>query len=137
MPRKLTDMQVSFLEHLYDILQNEPTVRNKYREAAIRAGYSINEKSNHVMKIARSLKDEITEMTKDLLVEGGPEAAQTMIDIMRGVPGSDGSSRDRMAAAGNILDRGVGVTKVEKMAVVVSPGLMFLPPKDAPQTEEE
>lgn len=137
MPRQLTEKQQAFLQHLYDILQKEPSIPNKYREAAIRAGYSINEKSNHVMKIARSLKDEITEMTKDLLVEGGPEAAQTMIDIMRGVPGSDGSARDRMAAAGNILDRGVGVTKVEKMAVEVSPGLMFLPPKDAPQEEED
>jgi len=136
--KKLTEKQSAFLDHLYEILQNEPTVRNKYREAALRAGYSVGTSSNHVKEIARSLKDEITEMTKDLLVEAGPEAAGTMVDVMRGVSGEQGgASRDRMQAAMNILDRGVGITKEEKIAVEVKPGLMFLPPKDVSTEDAE
>lgn len=131
MAKNLTEKQAAFLEHLYDILQNEPDIRNKYREAAIRAGYSVDVNSSNVRRIARSLKDEITELAKDVLVEAGPEAAGTMVEVMRGVTGErGGASRDRMQAAMNILDRGVGVTKEEKIAVEVKPGLMFLPPKD-------
>lgn len=120
-------MRDAFLEHYRNILENEPGVKNPVKEAVFRAGYS--QPETQWSRVAKIHRDAIIELTKDILSDAGPEAAMSMIRVMRGDHGEEGAARDKMTAAMQILDRGVGVTKVEKMEIEVAPGLVALPVK--------
>ena len=134
MSKNLTEKQEAFLDALQDIILNEPEVSNYYKEAALRAGYEGYEKN--YMRIAKALSDEISDITKSVLVSAGPQAAGTMVAIMQG-KSSDGAARDKLSAASNILDRGVGIVKVDKQEVDVKGGVILLPPKRSEDDYEE
>lgn len=121
-------LKEKFLSSLRDILENEPEIKNPVREAVARAGYS--QPEFQWSRVANNYKDEIIGLTRDILLETGPEAAITLVRIMRGDSNVSLAARDRLSAALNILDRGPGVVKVEKVEVEVKPGVVALPVKD-------
>lgn len=125
-------MRDAFLDHYRDILETEPGIKNPVREAVKRAGYS--QPDTQWPRVAKNYREQLIELTKDILSDAGPEAAMTMVKVMRGEHGAEGAARDKIAAASQVLDRGVGVTKVEKMEIEVAPGLVALPAK-APAQE--
>ena len=126
MSRVLTDMQRAFIEHLFsDECKGNPTLAKRM------AGYSDSVSATTVM---RGLSEEITEVTRRYLSQHGPAAAMAMVESL----GMDGpvppDSREKMAAAREILDRGVGVVKTDRLEVEgVKAGIVFLPPKDPEQ----
>lgn len=120
----------AFLMHVRELLENpDPEVKNIMREAVTRAGYS--QPDTQWPRVVKNYRDEIVDLTKDILSESGPEAAMTLVGVMRGSHGDNGAARDKLAAALNILDRGVGIVKVEKVEIEQKPGLVALPPKEA------
>lgn len=121
----------AFLMHVRDLLENpDPAIKNIMREAVTRAGYS--QPDTQWPRVVKNYRDEIVDLTKDILSESGPEAAMTLLAVMRGAHGENGAARDKLAAALNVLDRGVGIVKVEKIEIEQKPGLVALPPKEAP-----
>lgn len=136
---KIPTQKDKFLYHLREILENPENPDNvgviPVKEAVRRAGYS--QPDTQWWRVAKNHKDDIIELTKDLLVESGPEAAQTLIAVMRGSHGENGAARDKLSAALNVLDRGTGIVKVEKVEVEHKPGLIALPPKEAAETPED
>ena len=108
--------------------------------AAKEAGYS----GNHY-QVVKSLKNEILDLTTDILANSAPEAAVRLVDIMRTdkpIP----QISNKLQAAQTILDR-VGVTKKERLEVdhkTNSGGVFILPAKkeveyvvEGEYTEEE
>lgn len=134
--KHLTDLQQKFVWHLRDILENpgrteNKNVKNHVKEACIRAGYA--DADRNWWNVSRNMRDVIIDITKDVLSEAGPKAAATLVSIMNGDDDGQGSARDRISAATNVLDRGVGVVKVEKVEVSAPPGVVLLPAKKQQQ----
>jgi len=69
----LTDMQERFLEVLFD-----EDVRGDITKAAQKAGY--NSPDNNAWRIARALKEQIIELTKDYLAINGPLASFSSLE---------------------------------------------------------
>jgi len=120
--RSLTEMQQKFLDALVDT--------GDFRTAMDIAGYS---KTHPISSMVASLKEEITERAEHLLAYSSIKAATAMSDVLDN-PTAIGT-KERMAAAREILDR-VGVVKRDKVDVNVQTpnGLFILPPK---KTEEQ
>ena len=97
------------------------------------AGYS-----SHYHHVVKSLKNEILELTNEILANSAPKAAFKLVEIME-------SSRpivqanNKLAAAQTLLDR-VGVSKVDKVDVnhsVNSSGIFLMPDKAPIELPEE
>jgi len=122
--KTLTDKQQKFLDCLVEHNGNA-------KLAAKEAGYS----GNHY-QVVKALKNEILDLTTDILANSAPEAAVRLVDIMRTdkpIP----QITNKLQAAQTILDR-VGVTKTERIEVdhKTSGGVFILPAKKEPITIE-
>ncbi len=122
----LTDMQVQALKNFAD---------NGYtdiRQALLDAGYS----PNNLTVAARSLKNEILELTESILVTSGPRAANRIIEIMNSDENVSQAS-NKLDAAKTVLDR-IGMGKKEQLDVnhQVSGGVALLPPKKVIDAED-
>ena len=122
--KTLTEKQQKFLDCLVEHNGNA-------KLAAEKAGYS----GNHY-QVVKSLKNEILDLTTDILANSAPEAAVRLVDIMRTdkpIP----QISNKLQAAQTILDR-VGVTKQERVEVnhKTSGGVFILPAKKEPITIE-
>jgi phage terminase small subunit len=122
--KTLTEKQQKFLDCLIESNGNA-------KQAAKEAGYS----GNHY-QVVKSLKNEILDLTTDILANSAPEAAVRLVDIMRTdkpIP----QIANKLQAAQTILDR-VGVTKQERVEVnhKTSGGVFILPAKKEPITIE-
>ncbi len=118
--KNLTEKQQKFLDCLVETKGNA-------KEAAELAGYS----GNHY-QVVRALKNEILDLTTDILATSAPEAAVRLVDIMRtGKPIPQ--ITNKLQAAQTILDR-VGVTKTERIEVdhKTNGGVFILPAKKEP-----
>ena len=124
----ITDMQERFLEVLF-----EEEVKGDIKKAAKMAGYNAPDKN--AWRIARALKDEIIERTKEYLAVHGPKAAGIFIAALNDGPNVPGV-KERLLAAREILDRS-GVIKTEQITIDTPGTLFILPPKDIPQHAKE
>ena len=124
--RQLTEKQQSFLDYLVE-------TQGDAKQAAELAGYS-----SHYHHVVKSLKNEILELTNEILANSAPKAAFKLVEIME-------SSRpivqanNKLAAAQTLLDR-VGVSKVDKVDVnhsVNSSGIFLMPNKSPIELPEE
>ena len=103
--RQLTEKQQSFLDYLVE-------TQGDAKQAAELAGYS-----SHYHHVVKSLKNEILELTNEILANSAPKAAFKLVEIME-------SSRpivqanNKLAAAQTLLDR-VGVSKVDKVGMLM------------------
>jgi len=116
-PKELTNKQQLFLDSLVET-QGDP------KKAAAIAGYS----GGHY-QVLKSLKNEVLELTKDVLAHNAPKAAFKLLEIMesdRPIP----QANNKIVAAQSVLDR-VGVSKTEKLDVnhQVSAGIFLMPDK--------
>ena len=124
----ITDMQERFLEVLFD-----KEVKGDIQKAAKLAGYNAPDKN--AWRIARALKDEIIERTKDYLAVHGPQAASAFITALNDGPNVPGV-KERLLAAREVLDRS-GVIKTEQITIDTPGTLFILPSKDIPQHAKE
>ena len=116
-PKELTNKQQLFLDSLVET-QGDP------KKAAAIAGYS----GGHY-QVLKALKNEVLELTKDVLAHNAPKAAFKLLEIMesdRPIP----QANNKIVAAQSVLDR-VGVSKTEKLDVnhQVSAGIFLMPDK--------
>ena len=116
-PRELTDKQQLFLDSLIET-EGDP------KKAAAIAGYS----GGHY-QVLKALKNEVLELTKDVLAHNAPKAAFKLLEIMESdkpIP----QANNKLAAAQSLLDR-VGVSKSEKLDInhQVSAGIFLMPDK--------
>ena len=128
--KELTTKQQSFLDHLV-------TTNGDAKQSAELAGYS----GNHY-QVLKSLKNEVLELTTDVLAQSAPQAAFKLLDIMNSnklIP----QATSKLHAAQTILDR-VGIAKTERLDInhKVTGGIFLMPDKreiiiDAEVIEEE
>ena len=128
--KELTTKQQSFLDHLV-------TTNGDAKQSAELAGYS----GNHY-QVLKSLKNEVLELTTDVLAQSAPQAAFKLLDIMNSnklIP----QATSKLHAAQTILDR-VGIAKTERLDInhKVTGGIFLMPDKqeviiDAEEIEEE
>ena len=116
-PKELTNKQQLFLDSLVET-QGDP------KKAAAIAGYS----GGHY-QVLKALKNEVLELTKDVLAHNAPKAAFKLVEIMESnkpIP----QANNKLAAAQSLLDR-VGVSKTETLDVnhQVSAGIFLMPDK--------
>jgi len=126
--RKLTEKQQSFLEHLVE-------TQGDAKKAAELAGYT-----SHYHHVVKTLKNEILELTQEILANSAPKAAFKLVEIME-------SNRpivqanNKLSAAQTLLDR-VGVSKIDKLDVNhnLNSGIFVMPdktPLDLPKEDYE
>ena len=113
--KEYTDKQRAFLAAL-------PTTKGNIRESMDQAGYS---KATTVTEVVSGLKDEIIEITKDMLVINGPFAAMSLVEVLMN-PAEVGTNQKLMAVK-EILDR-IGVIKEDKMTISTDGGGLFILP---------
>lgn len=118
MAKNLTEKQEAFLDALFGPANGD------YSRAARLAGYSDSVKGSVV---ARSLKDEIFERTKEYIAINGPRAAHTMVSVLTEdfVP----SAKEKMTASKDILDR-AGFKPKDQVEVEGASPVFILPAKD-------
>ena len=115
--RKLTEKQTSFLDYLIQ-------TKGDARQAAELAGY----KSSHY-HLLRTLKQEVLDITQEILAASAPKAAFKLIEILdskRPIV----QANNKLAAAQTLLDR-VGVSKIDKIDINhrVGGGIFLMPDK--------
>ena len=128
--KELTTKQQSFLDNLV-------TTNGDVKKSAELAGYA----GNHY-QVLKSLKNEVLELTTDVLAQSAPQAAFKLLDIMNSnklIP----QATSKLHAAQTILDR-VGIAKTERLDInhKVTGGIFLMPDKqeviiDAEVIEEE
>ena len=123
--RKLTEKQVSFLDYLIE-------TKGDAKQAAELAGY----KSSHY-HLLRTLKQEVLDITTEILASSAPKAAFKLLEIMesnRPIP----QATNKLQAAQSVLDR-VGVVKTERLDVThnAGGGIFLLPEKSVIDVEPE
>jgi|TARA_R100001530_G_scaffold47507_2_gene35767 hypothetical protein len=116
--KELTVKQQSFLDHLVD-------TNGDAKKSAELAGYS----GNHY-QVLKSLKNEVLELTTEVLAQSAPQAAFKLLDIMNAdapIP----QATNKLQAAQTILDR-VGIAKTERLDInhKVSSGIFIMPEKE-------
>ena len=126
--RELTEKQQSFLEHLVE-------TQGDAKKAAELAGYK-----SHYHHVVKTLKNEILELTQEVLANSAPRAAFKLVEIMDSTKPVI-QANNKLAAAQTLLDR-VGVTKVDKVDVnhTVNSGIFLMPdkaPLDLPEDQYE
>lgn len=116
--RKLTEKQTALLDNFR---KNglDPV------KAAVAAKYS----KNSIYAAIRSVKDELIEIAEMIMVQHGPRAAQTQVDILvakKPVP----QANVKLSASQSILDR-IGLGKKDSLKVEheVSGGIFIIPAK--------
>ena len=124
-PRELTEKQQLFLDSLVETEGNA-------KQAAAIAGYS----GGHY-QVLKSLKNEVLELTKDVLAHNAPKAAFKLLEIMESdkpIP----QASNKLTAAQSLLDR-VGVSKSETLDInhQVSGGIFLMPDKAPIEVEAE
>lgn len=124
MAKELTDQQKAFLEAL-------PGSGGNIRIAMDEAGYA---KTTPTSLVINSLKDEILDVTKQILAANAPYAAASLVETLSNAtaPGI----QHKLTAIKEILDR-VGVIKEEKINVSGEGGLFILPAKKTKESEIE
>ena len=122
--RNLTEKQVALLD-------NARSNGFDLKKAALDAGYG--EKS--IYQAINSLKDEIIELTELTMIQHGPLAAKTHVDILTATePVTQGALK--LSASQSILDRiGLGKRDSLKVEHEVSGGIFIMPAK-APLQEK-
>lgn len=115
--RKLNKKQEDFLEFLME-------TKGDAKKAAELAGY----KSSHY-HLLRSLKQEVLDITTEILASSAPKAAFKLLEIMESnkpIP----QATNKLQAAQSVLDR-VGVVKTERLDVThnMGGGIFLLPEK--------
>tara|TARA_B100000131_G_C18028851_1_gene577572 strand:+ start:739 stop:1161 length:423 start_codon:yes stop_codon:yes gene_type:complete len=123
--RELTEKQQLFLDSLVETQGNA-------KEAAALAGYS----GGHY-QVLKALKNEVLELTKDVLAHNAPKAAFKLLEIMESdkpIP----QANNKLTAAQSLLDR-VGVSKTETLDInhQVSGGIFLMPEKAPIEIEAE
>lgn len=123
--RKLTDKQTLFLDFLVETKGNAA-------EAAKLAGYQ----SSHY-HLLKSLKEEVLDITQQILAQSAPKAAFKLLEIMD----SDkpiAQAGNKLQAAQSVLDR-VGVVKSERLDITHNGGggIFLLPEKTIIDVEAE
>lgn len=118
--REYTPKQKKFLK-LY--------INNNFEDAldcAKKAGYSY----TGGYKAIESLRDDIIEISRNLLLGAAPQAAMTFVESLTAT-GPIGPSREKLTAAKEVLDR-VGIVKEEQVNHnhKVSGGLFVIPAKN-------
>ena len=126
--RELTEKQQSFLEYLVE-------TQGDAKKAAELAGYK-----SHYHHVVKTLKNEILELTQEVLAYSAPRAAFKLVEIMDSTKPVI-QANNKLAAAQTLLDR-VGVTKVDKVDVnhTVNSGIFLMPdkaPLDLPEDQYE
>ena len=116
-PRELTEKQQLFLDSLVE-------TQGDAKQAAALAGYS----GGHY-QVLKALKNEVLELTKDVLAHNAPKAAFKLLEIMESdkpIP----QANNKLTAAQSLLDR-VGVSKSETLDInhQVSGGIFLMPDK--------
>lgn len=115
--RKLTEKQLLFLDCLIE-------TKGDAAQAAKIAGY----KSSHY-HLLKTLKEEVLDITQQILAQSAPKAAFKLLEIMdsdRPIP----QAGNKLQAAQSVLDR-VGVVKSERLDITHSGGggIFLLPEK--------
>ena len=123
MSKEYTDKQKAFLAAL-------PETKGDIRGAMDKAGYS---KATTVSEVVKGLKDEVLEITKDILVTNGPFAAMSLVEVLMD-PSAAGTTQ-KLTAVKEILDR-IGVIKEDKMTISTEGGGLFILPAKNVKTEE-
>ena len=124
-PRELTEKQQLFLDSLVE-------TQGDAKQAAALAGYS----GGHY-QVLKALKNEVLELTKDVLAHNAPKAAVKLLEIMESdkpIP----QANNKLTAAQSLLDR-VGVSKSETLDInhQVSGGIFLMPDKAPIEVEAE
>ena len=124
-PRELTNKQQLFLDSLVETEGNA-------KQAAALAGYS----GGHY-QVLKSLKNEVLELTKDVLAHNAPKAAFKLVEIMDAKKPVV-QANNKLTAAQTLLDR-VGISRVDKVDVNhnVGSGSIFLMPDKKPLDLED
>jgi len=123
--RKFTEKQTALLD-------NFRTNGLDPMKAAIAAKYS----KTSAYAAIRSVKDELIEIAETIMIQYGPKAAQTQVDILiakKPVP----QANVKLSASQSILDR-IGLGKKDSLMVehAVSGGLFILPAKQQVKVEK-
>ena len=123
--RNLTEMQQSFLDNVLE-------TGGDLKKSAELAGYK-----GSPNQVIQSLKEELIDLSQDILAHSAPKAAFKLVTIMdtdRPLP----QASCKLQAAQAIRDR-VGVVKTEKLNIDhnVSGGLFILPQKEKVVLEGE
>lgn len=112
-------MQLKFLEVLFEEAEGDVVKAKKL------AGYSDNTPTTTIVE---TLKDEIFDATKTYMSRIGPKAAMAYGNAL--VNPTELGIKEKLMAAGQILDRS-GLVKTEKVSVESEGGGLFiLPPKN-------
>ena len=101
--RQLTEKQQSFLEHLVE-------TEGDAKKAAELAGYT-----SHYHHVVKTLKNEILEITNEILANSAPKAAFKLVEIMESKRPIV-QANNKLAAAQTLLDR-VGVGRKDTIDV--------------------
>lgn len=124
--KELTELQSKFL----DALLGE--ARGNYRTAMRIAGYS---DTVATREIAKALRDEIVEASKNYLAMNAPLAAMKMLDLLDD-PSAAGAS-NTIKVAQQVLDRAGAKAPEESVSLKVPGGGMFILPAKMVQQEPE
>jgi len=111
--KQLTDKQVSFLTHYFDV--DNPVTFNNARQSCIAAGYAETSYPN----VLTQMRNEIIERAKVTLAATSPRAVQQIIDSMTAAHNEGeplGRTELRFRAAQDILDRS-GVNKKQEAVI--------------------
>jgi hypothetical protein len=115
MARELTDQQKRFLEAL-------PGCGGNIRSAMAEAGYA---KTTPQSVVITSLKDEIIDVTKQILAANAPYAAATLVETLSHA--TSPGIQHKLTAIKEILDR-TGVIKEERINISNDGGGLFILP---------